>query len=114
MPEYFAAKDQISSVGNSSGVFLNPTARVTNVMVTVPSSAATGNITLQMTLEVPSLGNPPPYIWSNVSSIHISSAMYPDGQVYTFLSPVSGLRLASSVYSSTTPLVMSVLQEIIA
>lgn len=111
MAQPFAATQTISSVGVTPGIMLDPTARVTSVLINTPST--TGDITLQMTLDVAaaqSSGFTP--VWSNVSSIHLAYSAGNEGVAYTFLSPVAGLRLASSTLSSGGS-TMKVLQEII-
>jgi hypothetical protein len=120
MAQPFAATLTTSASSFSGAIALDPTARVTNITVIVPSSIASqGTATLQVTLDsFQGMSNPTP-VWAPISSTWISSAIFQaNGGIsaitYTILSPIAGLRFYSSNFGSTTAWTAKVLQEIIA
>jgi len=118
MPAPYSFTLPISTTGITTGVVLDPTARVTNAMVTVPSSLnSQGTTRLQMSLDVPTGFSSFAFTWADVSTTAISSAMFHtegfSGTTYTFVSPVSALRLVSTNFGSAAPYVLKVLQEIV-
>ena len=113
MAQPFAGTVSISTATSTSaitstGVMLDPTARVTNVFLTGPSTTA--DVCLQVTLQTAmSTGTT---IWTDASTTHLSYSAGNEGVTYTFLSPIAGLRLASTALTSGT-VTMKVLQSII-
>lgn len=108
MASPFAATQVLSSIGVTAGVFVDPTARVTNVFLTGPTTTA--DVTLQVTLDT--VGSTGTTVWADASTTHLVYSAGNEGVTYTFLSPIAGLRMGSSVLSSGT-VTMKVLQSII-
>lgn len=104
MAQPFAGSVTLSSAGVSPGLMLDPTARVTQIQLVVPSSGNTVDLTIQGTLDV---GNPaiPGQVlfWDNISTTHYSSGTGGiDGAMLQLQCPIAGLRLASSTFVTTT------------
>lgn len=103
---------QLSSVGISPMIGLDPLSKMTAVQITTSSSfngdATTGSATflIQVTLDVPYTGSPPAR-WASLSSVAFvaSSAgntlLNSDNTaLLTLLEPVAGLRIQASAVSS--------------
>jgi len=89
----------LSSVGVSPGLPCSALARTTMVQLSIPSSAATGDVTIQCTLD--NLALYPTPVWSNISTSHYTLPIGPDSITVTLLSPVAGLRISSSANNFT-------------
>ena len=101
MAQPFPAKTVLTAVGNSAPVALDPTARVTNIMLNLSGFA--GDVTIQGTLDVPNPAIPGQVIfWDNISTAHYSAANLVDGAMLQIMGPIAGLRLASSTFTSGT------------
>lgn len=94
----------LSSAGTSTAIILDPVRKATTVQLTVtnPSSAT---IFIQYTLDDPTIVSGSSVVWANLSSAIASSAVDTGGNngiMYSVLSPLGGLRLSSSTYTSGT------------
>lgn len=124
MANPFSGANSITSAQTSSGIGLDPTARVTMVCLDLSTlnastGAGTTDVTIQATLDVMTstwAGNSSAnVVWENISTVHYSSASYPGTSIQTISSPVAGLRLYSSGWAGgATTVTLKVLQEIIA
>jgi hypothetical protein len=122
MANPFAGANTLSAAGVSSGIGLDPTARVTQVLIDLSglaltsTGAGTTDVTIQATLDVWTstwAGGAAP-TWSNISTAHYSSASYPAVGMQTISSPVAGLRLSSTTWAGgITPVTLKALQEIL-
>lgn len=91
----------LSSAGVSTGMILDPVKRATTVQLTA-TSASSATIFIQYTLDDPTSVTGSSVVWANLSSAVASSAAGDVGVLYTVLSPLGGLRLSSSTYTSGT------------
>lgn len=92
----------LSSAGTTAGFILDPVKRSTSVQLTV-TAASSATIFIQYTLDDPTAQPTPTVTWANLSSAIASSAADSNGGVfYSVLSPLGGLRLSSSTYTSGT------------
>lgn len=122
MAQPFAGTNTLSAASVSSGIGLDPTARVTMVLLDLSALAAstaagTTDVTIQGTLDVWTStwagGSTPTY--SNISTSHYSSASYPAVGILTISSPIAGLRLSSSTWAGgLSSVTLKALQEILA
>jgi hypothetical protein len=113
-----------SSAGTSSGIGLDPSARLTMILLDLTSlngstGAGTTDVTIQATLDVQTsswAGNSSASIvWNNISTAHYSSASYPGSGIITISSPIAGLRLSSTTWAGGNATVtLKALQEILA
>jgi hypothetical protein len=124
MANPFTGSNTISSAQTSSGIGLDPTARVTMVVLDLStlnasSGGGTTDVVIQGTLDVPTstwAGNSSAsVVWENISTSHYSSASFPSLGIIAISSPVAGLRLSSSGWAGGAATVtLKVLQEILA
>jgi len=99
----------LSSAGTSPSVIvLNPVLKATTVQLTVTTGSSATNF-IQYTLDDPtqqaSAGVFTTPVWANLSSAIASSAIDPAGGagiMYSVLTPIGGLRISSSTYTSGT------------
>lgn len=91
----------LSSAGVSTGIILDPVKRTTTVQVTA-TSGSSATLFVQYTLDDPTAQPTPTVTWANLSSAIASSAAGDVGQIYSVLSPIGGLRLNSSTFTSGT------------
>lgn len=91
----------LSSLGTSVPIMLNPIPKATTIQITVASgSSGAGGIVAQYTLDSPN-ATTLTQTWAALSSTILSSNADPTvagagGVTYTMLSPIAGLRLAST------------------
>ena len=118
----FAGTNALSAIGVSSGISLDPTARMSQVLIDLSAFgnstaiAGAGDVTIQATLDVWTStwsGQSVPS-WNNISTSHYSSASYPTTGCMTIVSPVAGLRLSSSTWTGIGTVTLKALQEILA
>ena len=103
----------LSSVGTSTPIILNPTAKTTTVMLTVTATSS-ANLYIQGTLDDPSTTPAPTITWAAISSnISSSAAEGAVGVMYTIVSPLGGVRLNSTAVTTTT-LTLKALQSVTA
>ncbi len=90
----------LSSLGTATAIILDPKLKTTTVQVTVASGSSGSNIFVQYTLDDPTTTPAPTVTWANLSSAIVSSNADGGnggiGALYTVLSPLGGLRLAST------------------
>lgn len=101
-----AQQTTLSSVGTSNPIILNPVAKATTLILTV-SSCAVGTIQIDATLDDPSTTPPPTLTWAVISSgaaMTSSNTVWPNGLIYTILSPIGGVRINSSVIANVATL----------
>lgn len=95
----------LSSAGVSTGMILDPVKKATTIQLTA-TSGSSATIFIQYSLDDPtSIATGSSVVWANLSSAIASSAVdtaVPGGVIYTVLSPLGGLRLSSSTYTSGT------------
>lgn len=91
----------LSSLGTAAMV-LNPVSRSTTVMLTVTGGTSLSVVTVEMSLDDPTIPGGPTTTWSPLSSgaAMLSSALT-SGLVYTVLSPIGQVRINSSLNTST-------------
>jgi len=104
----------LSSVGTAA-IILNPVAKSTTVQLIFSSS---GTISVEMTLDDPTIVGGPSVTWSLLSSaaaMQSSTAGTTAGLVYTVLSPLGGVRLNSTTGTTTGgPFTLKALQSVSA
>ena len=105
----------LSSAGVSTGIGLNPVSKTTVIQLTNTSTMAM-DVVIQATLD-DFQGSATP-TWTNISTVHYTSATLfssnqADGVFVTLLSPIAGLRISSTTYSSGT-LTLKCLQAVTA
>jgi hypothetical protein len=95
----------LSSAGTSpSVIILNPVLKATTTQLTVTTGSSATNF-IQYTLDDPTQPGATTPIWANLSSAIASSAIDPAGGagiMYSVLTPIGGLRISSSTYTSGT------------
>jgi hypothetical protein len=107
MANPFAGTTTLSSAGVSVPIGLDPTARVTAILLglsnlVLNSTSLVGtsqDVTIQGTLDPWTPSGPAP-TWTNLSTTHYSSASA--ATLITFTGPLAGLRLASSTFTPGT------------
>jgi hypothetical protein len=111
MANPFAATITLSSVGVTAPLMLDPTAKVTTVIVSIANTSA-ADLTVQGTVWSP--GSNGTQQWAAVSS-HFSTtgAALPDGAFLSVLAPIAGLRLSSTALTGGSA-TMQVIQAITA
>lgn len=106
-----------SSAGVSDAIILNPVLKSTTVALTV-NSGSSGITTIQATLDDPTTTPAPTMQWFSLSSAIVSSGIDGVGQMYTVLSPLGGVRLATAISSVggayTTTATLKALQSVSA
>jgi hypothetical protein len=111
MASPFAGSNSLSATGSSSGIGLDPTARTTMVLIDVSgliastSTQSAADVIIQGTLDVftstYSGTSSASVLWGNISTSHFSSAST-QAAVITIATPIAGLRLSSTTYTSGT------------
>lgn len=94
----------LSSAGVSTAIILDPVKKATTIQLTATSGSSGTNF-IQYTLDDPTAQPTPTVTWANLSSAIASSAVdttVPGGVIVTVLSPLGGLRISSSTYTSGT------------
>ena len=118
MANPFAAMTTLNAVGVSAPIALDPTARVTAILLGLSnltaSSAASGaaDVTVQGTFESWTPSGLAPTTWNNLSTSHYSSAS--GAQLITWTGPLAGLRLSSSTWSGAAVVTLKALQAVTA
>lgn len=94
----------LSSAGTATAVILDPVKKATTVQATVTSGGSAASLFVQFTLDDPtSIATGSSVVWANLSSALTSSGLDTGGGiVYTVLSPLGGLRLSSTTFTSGT------------
>ena len=101
----------LSSAGTAA-MFLNPVAKSTTVLLTIPSS---GVASIEMSLDDPSIPGGPAVTWALLSSAAIiSSNQTPLNLVYTVLSPIGGVRINCSSNATGGTYTLKALQSVTA
>jgi len=93
----------LSSTGVSPTVGLDPVSKTTSISLTATPSV--GDLVIQATLWVPGSAGTP--AWFALSSTHITSSSAGDGIFLSVLTPIAGLRLSSSAWTSGTATLQS-------
>jgi hypothetical protein len=102
----------LSTIGTAT-IVLNPVARSTTIMLTVPSS---GNTSVEVSLDDPSIPGGPTASWALLSS---GAAMYSSnvgtaGLLYTVLTPIAAVRLNSTANVAAGTFTLKALQSVSA
>jgi hypothetical protein len=102
----------LSSVGTAT-INLNPVARTTTLMISL-TSASTGTVTLEASLDDPTIAGGPTATWAAISSgaAMASSVVFTTGLVYTLLTPIAAVRLNST--ATNGPINLKALQSVTA
>lgn len=102
----------LSSVGTAT-INLNPVARTTTLMISL-TSASTGAVTLEASLDDPTIAGGPTATWAAISSgtAMASSNVFTTGLVYTLLTPIAAVRLNST--ATNGPITLKALQSVTA
>lgn len=93
----------LSSAGTSTAIVCDPVKKATTVQVSA-TAASSATLFVQYTLDDPTQGpiTGATVTWANLSSAIASSAAGDVGQLYSVLTPIGGLRLNSSTFTSGT------------
>lgn len=89
-----------TSTGFSTAIDLNPSAKETTMLLVV-TAGASGNTTIQVTLDDLTPGTSQATSWGALSSAINSSGIDGLGTSYTILSPISGVRLLTQTSTTT-------------
>ena len=102
----------LSSVGTAT-IVLNPVAKSTTLMITL-TSASTGAVTLEASLDDPTIPGGPTATWAAISSgtAMASSLVALTGLVYTVVTPIAAARLNST--ATNGPIQLKALQSVTA
>jgi hypothetical protein len=90
----------LSSVGTAS-IILNPVCRTTTVMLSAGTAGSTGAVTLELSLDDPTIPGGPTATWGLLSSGSAMLSSNVTSLVYTVLSPIGGVRINSSANNNT-------------
>lgn len=101
----------LSSAGTSPQLSLDPTAKTTTISLSV-SGASASDVVIQANLWQPGSAGAPSFV-SVSSHITSSTGSFADGVYLAVLSPIAGLRLSSSTWTSGTA-TLQALQSITA
>lgn len=95
-----AQSTTLSSVGTAS-IFLNPVARSTTVLLSAGTAGSTGAVTVELTLDDPTVIPAPTVTWALLSSGSAMLSSNVTSLVYTVLSPIGGVRINSTANNNT-------------
>jgi hypothetical protein len=101
----------LSSVGTAT-IILNPVSRSTTVGLITGTAASTGTVTVEFTLDDPTIVGGPSLSWFTLSSGAAMLSSNVTNLVYTVLSPIGGVRINSTANNNTWTL--KALQSVIA
>ena len=90
----------LSSVGTGT-IILNPISKSTTVMLSAGTAGSTGAVTLELSLDDPTLVGGPTATWGLLSSGSAMLSSNVTSLVYTVLSPIGGVRINSSANNNT-------------
>lgn len=90
----------LSSVGTAT-MILNPVSKSTTVLLSAGTVGSTGAVTLEMSLDDPTILGGPTATWATISSGAAMLSSNVTSLVYTVLSPIAGLRINSSANNNT-------------
>lgn len=90
----------LSSVGTAT-MILNPVCKSTTVMLSAGTAASTGAVTVEMSLDDPTILNGPTATWATLSSGSAMLSSNVTNLVYTVLSPIAAVRINSTANNNT-------------
>ena len=90
----------LSSVGTAQ-IVLNPIAKSTTVMLSAGTAGSTGAVTLEMSLDDPTIPGGPTTTWAVLSSGSAMLSSNVTSLVYTVLSPIGMVRINSTANNNT-------------
>jgi hypothetical protein len=91
----------LSSVGTAS-IVLNPVSKSTTVILSAGTVGSTGAVTIEMSLDDPTIPGGPSATWAPLSSgAAMLSSNITTNLVYTVLSPVGMVRINSTANNNT-------------
>lgn len=90
----------LSSVGTAT-IVLNPVARSTTVMLSAGTAGSTGAVTIEMSLDDPTIPGGPTTTWGTLSSGAAMLSSNVTNLVYTVLSPIGMVRINSTANNNT-------------
>lgn len=90
----------LSSVGTAT-MILNPVAKTTTIMLSAGTAGSTGAVTIEMSLDDPTIYGGPTATWAAISSGSAMLSSNVTSLVYTVLSPIAGLRINSTANNNT-------------
>ena len=102
-----------ASAGTSTPIALNPVAKATTVLLSLSVVGSTGAVTVEASLDDPSIPGGPSATWASISSgIAMLSSNISDGLIYTILSPISMVRINSTANNTSNTFTLKALQAI--
>jgi hypothetical protein len=113
MPEIMTRATTLSSVGVSASLMLDPKAKSTVLTLTSLTTTSSLDATVWVTLDTDPTVTP---TWALLSSIHYSSIDIElgGGVTLTVLSPIGGVRIASTTIVAGETITLKALQSISA
>src|SRR3954467_362280 len=100
-----------ATAGVSTAIILNPIAKTTTVLLSNSLVGSTGAVTIELTLDDPTIVGGPTTTWGTLSSgVGMTSSNAPF--VYTILSPIGGVRINSTANTTTNTFTLKALQSI--
>lgn len=90
----------LSSVGTAALV-LNPVSKSTTVMLSAGTAGSTGAVTIEMSLDDPTIPGGPTATWGTLSSGAAMLSSNVTNLVYTVLSPIGMVRINSTANNNT-------------
>lgn len=82
-------------------IILNPVYKSTTVMLVAGTTGSSGIVTIEMTLDDPTIAGGPSLSWATLSSGTAMLSSNVTSLVYTVLSPIGGVRINSSANNNT-------------
>lgn len=93
----------LASAGTATAIICDPVKKATTVQATVTSGGSAASLFIQFTLDDPTSVTGSSVVWANLSSALTSSGLdTAGGIIYSVLSPIGGLRLSSTTFTSGT------------
>lgn len=90
----------LSSVGTGT-IILNPVSKSTTIMLSAGTAGSTGAVTIEMSLDDPTIPGGPTATWATISSGTAMLSSNVTALVYTVLSPIGAVRINSSANNNT-------------
>lgn len=104
----------LSSSAGTSAMVLNPVAKTTTVVLTVGTAGSTGAVTIEMSLDDPSIPGGPTATWATLSSGAAMLSSNVTNLVYSLLSPVAQVRINSTANNTSNTFTLKALQSVTA
>lgn len=104
----------LSSSAGTAAIALNPVAKTTTVILTQSVAASTGAVTIEMSLDDPSIPGGPATTWATLSSGAAMLSSNVTNLVYSVLSPVAQVRINSTANNTSNTFTLKALQSVTA